>query len=237
MSQDLRWVQRFQNFDDAYQTFGRVFERYQVAPADEVIQIALIQAFEFTFESAWKTMKDYLEYDGYNSVGNSKQTVRVAFRAGLITSPEGWMAAIAQRNMTSHVYNTVVLQETIKFIRDEFIPLVQALQNELNKVMSYGLSDQQLAEIIRFIAAYPQVEEAILFGSRALGTHKPASDVDIALKGEGVTSALATRLRFDIEEDTYLPYFFDVVAYGTIADEALRQHINKEGILIYRNCG
>jgi predicted nucleotidyltransferase len=47
------------------------------------------------------------------------------------------------------------------------------------------------------------VEEAILFGSRALGTYKPASDVDIALKGEGVTSALAARLKFDIEEDTY----------------------------------
>ena len=132
MSQDLRWVQRFQNFDDAYQTFGRVFERYQAAPDDEVIQIALIQAFEFTFEIAWKTMKDYLEYEGYSGVGNSKQTVRVAFQAGLITNPEGWMAAIARRNMTSHVYNAVVLQETINFIRDEFRPLVQVFHSELN---------------------------------------------------------------------------------------------------------
>jgi nucleotidyltransferase substrate binding protein (TIGR01987 family) len=131
MENDLRWVQRFQNFDDAFQTFGRVFERYQTVPEDDIIQIALIQAFEFTFEIAWKTMKDFLEYEGYSGVGNSKQTVRFAFQAGLITDAEGWMAAIARRNMTSHVYNAVVLQETIDFIRDEFKPLVQALHSEL----------------------------------------------------------------------------------------------------------
>lgn len=132
MENDLRWIQRFQNFDDAFQTFCRVFERYQTVPEDDIIQIALIQAFEFTFEIAWKTMKDYLEYEGYSGIGNSKQTVRAAFQASLITDAEGWMAAIARRNMTSHVYNAVVLQETIDFIRDEFKPLVQALHSELN---------------------------------------------------------------------------------------------------------
>ncbi len=99
--------------------------------------------------------------------------------------------------------------------------------------MTYGLSNTQLQEIIQFIATYPEVEEAVLFGSRALGTYKPASDVDIALKGEAVTASLAARLKFDIEEDTYLPYFFDVVAYDTIAREALKAHIDGKGILIY----
>ncbi len=132
MSHEPRWVQRFQNFDDAFQTFGRVFARYCATPEDEVIQIALIQAFEFTFEIAWKTMKDFLEYEGYSGVGNSKQTVRVAFQAGLISHVEGWMSTVARHNMTSHVYNAVVLQETIDFIRDEFKPLVQALHSELN---------------------------------------------------------------------------------------------------------
>jgi len=132
MSHDPRWVQRFQNFDDAFQTFDRVFARYCATPKDEVIQIALIQAFEFTFEIAWKTMKDFLEYESYSGVDNSKQTVRVAFQAGLISHGEGWMATIARCNMTSHVYNAVVLQETIDFIRDEFKPLVQALHSELN---------------------------------------------------------------------------------------------------------
>jgi nucleotidyltransferase substrate binding protein (TIGR01987 family) len=133
MNNELRWIQRFQNFDDAYQTFGRVFERYQATPGDEIIQIALIQAFEFTFEIAWKTMKDYLEHDGYDGLGNSKQTVRVAFQAGLIAEPDAWMMAIAKRNMTSHVYNAVILQETIDFIRDGFYPLVTLLHTELRQ--------------------------------------------------------------------------------------------------------
>lgn len=100
--------------------------------------------------------------------------------------------------------------------------------------MIYGLSDAQRQEIIQFIAAYPEVEEAILFGSRALGTYKPASDVDIALKGPGVTASLAARLKFDIEEDTYLPYFFDFVAYSTITRAALKAHIDGKGICLYR---
>jgi predicted nucleotidyltransferase len=103
--------------------------------------------------------------------------------------------------------------------------------------MIYGLSDAQRQEIIQFIAAYPEVEEAILFGSRALGTYKPASDVDIALKGTGVTASLAARLKFDIEEDTYLPYFFDFVAYPTITREALKAHIDGKGVCIYRKVG
>jgi predicted nucleotidyltransferase len=73
-----------------------------------------------------------------------------------------------------------------------------------------------------------------LFGSRAMGTYKRASDVDIALKGAGISATLAARLKFDIEEDTYLPFFFDFVAYSTITNEALRNHIDGKGVLIYR---
>ncbi|MGB7085645.1 MAG: nucleotidyltransferase domain-containing protein [Phormidesmis sp.] len=102
--------------------------------------------------------------------------------------------------------------------------------------MRYGLSAQQLQEIVSFIARYERVESAILFGSRAMGNYKMASDVDIALKGKGVSATLAARLKFDIEEDTYLPFFFDFVAYPTITNEALRKHIDRKGALIYVRC-
>ena len=49
------------------------------------------------------------------------------------TDAEGWMAAIARRNMTSHVYNSVILQETIDFIRDGFHPLVNAIHGKLSQ--------------------------------------------------------------------------------------------------------
>ncbi|MBU0996249.1 MAG: restriction endonuclease subunit S [Proteobacteria bacterium] len=100
--------------------------------------------------------------------------------------------------------------------------------------MKYGLTEKQLAEIIARISDCPEIEEAVLFGSRAMGNYKEASDVDIAIKGETVTAALAGKLKSDIEEDTYLPFFFDFVAYATIANEDLKEHIDTKGVLVYR---
>lgn len=100
--------------------------------------------------------------------------------------------------------------------------------------MKYGLSEKQLNEIITLIAAYPEIESAVLFGSRAIDTYKEASDVDIALKGEKITASLAAKLKYQFEEDTYLPFFFDFVAYPTITNEALKKHIDTEGVSIYR---
>jgi predicted nucleotidyltransferase len=100
----------------------------------------------------------------------------------------------------------------------------------------YGLKDSQLEEIISFISRRHEVEKAVLFGSRAIGTWKPASDVDIALFGEQVTAGLAAALKFDIEEDTYLPFFFDFVAYPTITNEAFKAHIDRKGHVLFKRC-
>jgi type I restriction enzyme S subunit len=100
--------------------------------------------------------------------------------------------------------------------------------------MKYGLSEKQLSDIIVKISEYSEIDEAVLFGSRAIDTFKEASDVDIALKGEKVNAALAAKLKFVFEEDTYLPFFFDFVAYPTITNEKLKVHIEKKGVVIYR---
>ena len=100
--------------------------------------------------------------------------------------------------------------------------------------MKYGLSDAQFDELIQILTTYPEIEEAVLFGSRALGTYKEASDVDIALKGEKVTAALAAKLKYRMEEETYQPFFYDFVAYPTITNEALKGHIDGKGVCIYR---
>ena len=99
--------------------------------------------------------------------------------------------------------------------------------------MKYGLSEEQLAEIIAFIKGYPEVEEAILFGSRAIDTYKEASDIDIAIKGEKVTAGLAATIKFDLEEDTFLPFFFDVLAYPSLTNRALIEHIDNKGVRLF----
>ena len=100
--------------------------------------------------------------------------------------------------------------------------------------MKYGLSEEQLKQIQDIISSYNEIEEAILFGSRAMDTYKEASDVDIALKGKNVNTSLAARLKYRLEEDTYLPFFFGFIAYPTITNQALKKHIDTKGVSIYR---
>ena len=100
--------------------------------------------------------------------------------------------------------------------------------------MKYGLFDSQLKTIEETLSSRSEIEEAVLFGSRAIDTFKEASDVDIALKGKKVTSKLALKLQSHFEEETDLPYFFDFISYSHIDSKNLIKHIDKEGIIIYR---
>lgn len=98
--------------------------------------------------------------------------------------------------------------------------------------MKVGLSQEELDVILSVLRSFPYVEQALLFGSRAMNNHKPGSDVDIALKGKMDFSAVA-RVKAELDENTPLPYFFDVVHYETIENPAFREHIDKHGKLIY----
>jgi nucleotidyltransferase substrate binding protein (TIGR01987 family) len=134
MNNPIRWMQRFQNLDKAYQVFMRRMDEYTQYPDAEAYQMSLIQAFEIVFELAWKTMKDYLENDGYDEVQNAKKTIRVAFAADLIgDAAETWMQAIEQRNQTSHVYNPEVMLDTLAFISRDFAPVMRDLYFTLKK--------------------------------------------------------------------------------------------------------
>jgi len=97
----------------------------------------------------------------------------------------------------------------------------------------YGLSDSQIEEITHILAMYPAIEEAVLFGSRAINTHKKASDIDLVIKGKKTDVSLAATLKDRFEEETYLPFFVDVIAYPSITSEVLKKHINDHGIVLY----
>ena len=98
--------------------------------------------------------------------------------------------------------------------------------------MRYGLPDEHIKIILDYIARYSEIEEAVLFGSRALGTYKPGSDVDIALKGNEVDSFLAAHLKSEIEDETTLPYFFDFVAYSKLSHKDLIRQIDEYGVAL-----
>lgn len=100
--------------------------------------------------------------------------------------------------------------------------------------MSNGLSDDDLKTIILVIKDFDEVETAVLYGSRAMGTFKNGSDVDIALKGAKLTSDICASIHFELEEETLLPYFFDVTNYETVNNEKLKEHIDRIGKVIYQ---
>ncbi len=99
--------------------------------------------------------------------------------------------------------------------------------------MKYGLSNQQLQEISNIFSSYGEVEEAILFGSRAIDSYKEASDIDVAIKGAKVDWSLALKIKGHFEE-TCLPFFFDIIAYPTISNNEMKKQIDEKGVLLYR---
>ena len=95
-----------------------------------------------------------------------------------------------------------------------------------------GLQPAEVAEIIEIFKQFPQINKAYLFGSRAMGTHKVGSDVDIALIGKDIDKVITT-ISYTLNEETLLPYSFDLINYETITNSELKEHINRVGIILY----
>ena len=95
-----------------------------------------------------------------------------------------------------------------------------------------SLPDSDFVIMKEIFSKYPEIEEVILFGSRAKGTNRPGSDVDIVLKGKG-GNAVAIALSTFLNQESCFPYFFDVIDYQSIDHQPLIDHINRVGKLIY----
>jgi predicted nucleotidyltransferase len=100
--------------------------------------------------------------------------------------------------------------------------------------MSHGLQKRDIENIIKASGELPEIEEVILFGSRAKGTNKKASDIDMAIKGKDISDKTVKRLSARLNEELPLPYFIDIVHYETIQNQDLIDHIERVGEIIYR---
>ncbi len=96
-----------------------------------------------------------------------------------------------------------------------------------------GLPDRAIVAIRQVLATHPEVEAAILYGSRALARHRPASDIDLTLIGPAISAA--ARARIDAElDDLLLPWMIDLSALSAIRHPALLPHIERAGVELYR---
>ena len=97
----------------------------------------------------------------------------------------------------------------------------------------FGLLDTEIETIIEALNKHPKVERAYIFGSRAKGNFKNGSDVDIALKGIGLDFDTLSKISYFLNEETNMPYKFDVLIYEGISEPILQKHIDRVGIEFY----
>lgn len=110
---DIRWKQRFANFDKA---LGQLQKFIAKENLNELEEQGLIQCFEYTYELAWNLLKDYLEFLGFQDVNGSRTAIMKAFNIGIIEDGEGWMEMFKDRNKSSHTYNEATAKEIVAHI-------------------------------------------------------------------------------------------------------------------------
>ena len=120
--QDVRWRQRFQNFNKAFSQLSGAATLAKQRPLSDLEQQGFIQAFEFTHELAWNTLKDFLQERGATNLFGSKDATRQAFAAGLIENGETWMDMIRSRNRTTHTYDQATANEIARTIARNYLP-------------------------------------------------------------------------------------------------------------------
>lgn len=99
--------------------------------------------------------------------------------------------------------------------------------------MKFGLRAADITQLKDIIFAFPEVQQAIIFGSRAMGNFKNGSDVDLALKGENMTPEIVSEIKYRLNEETSMPYFFDVVDYDELQNQNLIVHIDQFGKVLF----
>ena len=93
----------------------------------------------------------------------------------------------------------------------------------------FGLIKRDFDHIEKTIKKFPEIERAIIFGSRAMGNYKQGSDVDIAIEGKCISDKTVTQLSAMLNEEMPLPYYFDIIHYGNLKNNELKRHIDEEG--------
>ncbi len=121
-------MQRFQNYQKALARLSEAVVLSRQRTLSDLEQQGLVQAFEFTHELAWNVLKDYLAEQGLVGLVGSKDAAREAFKHGLIPDGVAWMDMIKARNLTSHTYNSEVVEGIVNDTVSRFHPALVAME-------------------------------------------------------------------------------------------------------------
>lgn len=117
-NKDIRWKQRFQNFEKAFLFFNDIIKKESYSP----IEIGgLVQAFKFTFELGWKTIKDFL-YEQGRETRFPREAIKMGFETSIITDGHTWIHMLEKRNELSHTYNSNIAEQAVAVIKQRYYP-------------------------------------------------------------------------------------------------------------------
>lgn len=131
MEQDIRWIQRFNNFKKALAQLTKFLKKTGL---NELEEQGLIQAFEYSHELAWKVQKDFLESQGVTELFGAKSVAREAFNTGLIKNGAVWLKMIESRNLSSHTYNEQTTKQILTAIKEEYFQEFNHLNDRLEQL-------------------------------------------------------------------------------------------------------
>lgn len=121
-------LQKIENYNSALAQLAQAVAIYQKSQQDALYRDGLIQRFEFTVELSWKSLKEYLEDQGFVLTASSPRAVlKDAYAAGVIQDAERWNQILTARNITSHVYDEKTADDVAAQICNDFLPVLQAL--------------------------------------------------------------------------------------------------------------
>lgn len=122
--QDIRWQQRFQNFQRAFGLLREAMDQ-DLNQLNQLEKEGIIQRFEFTFELAWKVLKDKMEHDGLVIDQISpRAVVRLAYQSKYIDDAEVWLRMIGDRNLMSHTYDSAKFEMVLQAIASDYLPML-----------------------------------------------------------------------------------------------------------------
>jgi len=102
----------------------------------QIVIDGVLHRFEFTFELAWKTIKDYLEYMGItNKIGSPRENIQQAFKQGLIEDGEIWIEIMLAKNELAHLYNEETSRKIYNNIKNNYIKEFKKLEEKLDQIL------------------------------------------------------------------------------------------------------
>lgn len=134
MQQDIRWIQRLDNFSRALAQLDSAVALMNQRSLSDLEKQGVIQAFEFSYELAWNLLKDYLAWQGVENITGSRDAIKQSFNRGLVSDGHAWMAMLQDRNRTAHTYNEQTANEIIANVRSRYVQQLDALRDLFVKI-------------------------------------------------------------------------------------------------------